>query len=77
MEKARDLTQRARRRGGAHRERQEPPQRRGERPVAALLCDGFYRVANLEASKRMILLLDVEQLLNVKELNALKKGAAR
>ena len=30
MEKARDLTQRARSRGGAHRERQEPPQRRGE-----------------------------------------------
>jgi hypothetical protein len=31
LEKARDLTQRARRRGGAHRERQELPQRRGER----------------------------------------------
>jgi purine-binding chemotaxis protein CheW len=33
------------------------------------------RVANLEAQKRMILLLDVNQLLNVKELDALKDGA--
>jgi purine-binding chemotaxis protein CheW len=32
------------------------------------------RVANLEATKRMILLLDVNQLLNVKELAALKEG---
>jgi purine-binding chemotaxis protein CheW len=32
------------------------------------------RVANLEAKKRMILLLDVNQLLNVKELKALKAG---
>ena len=32
------------------------------------------RVANLEAQKRMILLLDVNQLLNVKELDALKDG---
>jgi purine-binding chemotaxis protein CheW len=30
------------------------------------------RVANLEAQKRMILLLDIDQLLNVKELGALK-----
>ena len=30
------------------------------------------RVANLEAQKRMILLLDVNQLLNVKEVDALK-----
>jgi purine-binding chemotaxis protein CheW len=33
------------------------------------------RVANLETQKRMILLLDVNQLLNVKELDALKDGA--
>ena len=32
------------------------------------------RVANLEEQKRMILLLDVNQLLNVKELDALKDG---
>lgn len=32
------------------------------------------RVANLETQKRMILLLDVNQLLNVKELDALKDG---
>jgi purine-binding chemotaxis protein CheW len=32
------------------------------------------RVANLEKQKRMILLLDVNQLLNVKELDALKEG---
>jgi purine-binding chemotaxis protein CheW len=32
------------------------------------------RVANLEAQKRMILLLDVNQLLNVKELDVLKDG---
>jgi purine-binding chemotaxis protein CheW len=32
------------------------------------------RVANLEATKRMILLLDVNQLLNVKELATLKDG---
>ena len=32
------------------------------------------RVANLEAQKRMILLLDVNQLLNVKEVDALKDG---
>jgi purine-binding chemotaxis protein CheW len=32
------------------------------------------RVANLEAQKRMILLLDVDQLLNVKEVGALKDG---
>ena len=34
------------------------------------------RVANLEAKKRMILLLDIDQLLNVKELGAIKSGAA-
>jgi len=34
------------------------------------------RVANLEAQKRMILLLDVDQLLNVRELDALKNEAA-
>ena len=33
------------------------------------------RVANLEAQKRMILLLDVTQLLNVQELTALKRAA--
>jgi purine-binding chemotaxis protein CheW len=32
------------------------------------------RVANLEAQKRMILLLDVDQLLNVKEVGSLKDG---
>ena len=32
------------------------------------------RVANLETQKRMILLLDVNQLLNVMELDALKDG---
>jgi len=32
------------------------------------------RVANLEAQKRMILLLDIDQLLNVKELGALKQA---
>jgi purine-binding chemotaxis protein CheW len=32
------------------------------------------RVANLEAQKRMVLLLDVDQLLNVREVNALKDG---
>jgi purine-binding chemotaxis protein CheW len=32
------------------------------------------RVANLEVQKRMILLLDVNQLLNVNELDALKDG---
>jgi hypothetical protein len=33
------------------------------------------RVANLEAKKRMILLLEVTQLLDVQELSALKQAA--